>query len=170
MEFDFHNFKELNISVNRCMGYTQSGKKCRTRLRHNQYLFCCESHKPYNKEILEEGCFCCMEKIINQKDGIFFKCKHLVHKSCYVEWAKSENNTYEVPICIICREDVYQKQKKKRSLPNKMSEEDTKKLDAPNQLIQETMENHKIYDQDYQENVKKFIFSDSFIILSKNII
>lgn len=166
MELEFSNFAELNVSVNRCMGYTQSGKKCRTRLRNNQYLFCCESHKPYNKEILEDGCFCCMEKIINHKDGIFFKCRHLVHKSCYVEWARSEGNTYEIPICVICREDVYQKQKKKRAIPYK---NDEKKIDDINKLINETIENQKIYDQDYNENVKKFTFGDSMIILSKTL-
>ena len=29
-----------------------------------------------------------MDKIINHKDGIFFKCKHLVHKSCFLDWSK----------------------------------------------------------------------------------
>ncbi len=114
---NFDNFQELNVSVNRCIGITKNGKKCRTRLRKNQYLFCCENHKPLNSEIIEDGCFCCMEKIINHKDGIFFKCKHLVHKSCFVEWSKN-NSTYETPICLICRNEVYNHNKsKEKTLP-----------------------------------------------------
>lgn len=113
---NFSNFEELKVSVNRCMGITKNGKKCRTRLRKNQYLFCSEEHKPLNSEILEDGCFCCMEKIINHKDGIFFKCKHLVHKSCFLDWSKN-NSTYETPICLICRNEVYNNNKKKKVLP-----------------------------------------------------
>ena len=109
---NFDNFQELNVSVNRCIGIMKNGKKCRTRLRINQYLFCCEGHKPLNSEIIEDGCFCCMEKIINHKDGIFFKCKHLVHKSCFLEWSKN-NSTYETPICLICRNEVYNSNKSK---------------------------------------------------------
>lgn len=113
MELDFNNFNELKVNVNRCMGITKNGKKCRTRLRKTQYLFCCEDHKPLNSEIIEDGCFCCMEKIINHKDGIFFKCKHLVHKSCFLEWSKN-NSTYETPICLICRSEVYNNNKEKK--------------------------------------------------------
>ncbi len=114
---NFGNFEELNVFVNRCIGVTKNGKKCRTRLKPSQYLFCCEEHKPLNSEIIEDGCFCCMEKIINHKDGIFFKCKHLVHKSCFLDWSKN-NSTYETPICLICRAEVYnQSKEKKKSLP-----------------------------------------------------
>lgn len=108
---NFENFDEIKVNKNRCMGFTINGKRCRTRLRKNQYLFCCENHKPYNSEIIEDGCFCCMEKIINHKDGILFKCKHLVHKKCFEEWIK--NSTYETPICIICRGEVYNNNKKR---------------------------------------------------------
>ena len=114
---NFSNFEELKVNVNRCIGITKNGKKCRTRLRKNQYLFCCEEHKPLNNEIIEDGCFCCMEKIINHKDGIFFKCKHLVHKSCFIDWSRN-NSTYETPICLICRSEVYNSnKKKKKTLP-----------------------------------------------------
>lgn len=161
MELTFDNFKELNVNVNRCMGYTKSGKKCRTRLRNNQYLFCCEDHKPYNAEILEEGCFCCMEKIINHKDGLFFKCKHLVHKSCYIEWSKSENNTYEVPICILCREIVYKKDKKKRSLPYKNESESGK---SASELLENFIEKSNIDDEEYKKSIKKFEYAETFPI------
>ncbi len=111
---NFENFNEINVNKNRCIGYNKNGKRCRTRLRKNQYLFCCENHKPYNKEIIEDGCFCCMEKIINHKDALLFKCNHLVHKVCFEEWMK--NCTYEVPICILCRGEVYNNNKKKEEL------------------------------------------------------
>ncbi len=123
---NFDNFEELNVSVNRCIGITKNNKKCRTRLKPHQYLFCCDAHKPLNNEILEDGCFCCMEKIINHKDGIFFKCKHLVHKSCFLDWSKN-NSTYETPICLICRAEVYNSnKKKKKSKPYEVSEENNK--------------------------------------------
>ncbi len=90
---------------NRCSGIGKDGKKCRTRLRKNQYLFCCEAHKPHNKEIMEDGCFCCMEKLINHKDILYFRCRHLVHKKCYYEWMEASQN--EVAICMICRSPVF---------------------------------------------------------------
>ncbi len=155
---NFNNFKELNVSVNRCIGISKNGKKCRTRLKPEQYLFCCENHKPLNNEILEDGCFCCMEKIINHKDGIFFKCKHLVHKSCFIDWSKN-NSTYETPICLICRAEVYNNNKtKKKSKPYEGNGKN-------NNEIKEMLEEFKL---DNNINQKKFntnsIFENPFVI------
>ncbi len=155
---NFNNFKELNVSVNRCIGISKNGKKCRTRLKPEQYLFCCENHKPLNNEILEDGCFCCMEKIINHKDGIFFKCKHLVHKSCFIDWSKN-NSTYETPICLICRAEVYNNNKtKKKSKPYESN-------DTKSNEIKEMLEEFKL---DNNINQKKFntnsIFENPFVI------
>lgn len=166
MELEFNNFKEISQSVDRCVGYTKSGKKCRTRLRKNQYLFCCEDHKPYNKEILVDGCFCCTDKIINHKDAILFKCKHLVHKSCYLDWAKGESNTYENPICIICRKSVFNENHKKKikSLPYENKDED-KDLNKVLKILEVQILEDKIHDHLFNQNVNKFKFSDSIIIL-----
>jgi hypothetical protein len=157
--FDFSNFEELKVSVNRCMGITKDGKKCRTRLRKNQYLFCCENHKPLNSEILEDGCFCCMEKIINHKDGIFFKCKHLVHKSCFLDWSKN-NSTYETPICLICRNEVYNdNKKKKKTLPYEGN--DINKDEIKNILEEFEIENHTNQKMKFDLSKNNFIFNKS---------
>ncbi len=117
---NFENFDILTISKNRCAGYMANGKKCRTRLKNDQYLYCCESHKPLNDTILEDGCFCCCEMLINHKDVIHFKCKHLMHKKCYYQWIK-ENSNYEEPICLLCRQSVIKhlsiKKKVVKSIP-----------------------------------------------------
>jgi hypothetical protein len=91
---------------NRCIGVTKNNKKCRAKIRdsNNYRFFCCNSHLPINKEIIENGCFLCMEKIKDEKELLFFNCKHLFHQPCYLEWLKY--STYENPICLICRKDI----------------------------------------------------------------
>ncbi len=167
MDHTFDTFQELNIRQNRCCGYTKSGKKCRSRLKEAQYLFCCEDHKPYNAEIMEDGCFCCMEKIINHKDSLFFKCKHLVHKSCYLDWLKSENNTYEEPVCLICRNTVFEhaRQKKKKAIPytpNSLNDEGKPSIES---MIEEKLLDIQIHDEKNQKEVKKFLFGDQLLLL-----
>ncbi len=123
MEEDiFSNFNELKGVINRCAGRTKSGKKCRTRLKENVYLYCCESHKPYNSEILKDGCFCCSEKLINHKDVIHFKCNHLVHKLCYDYWCKN-SSTYETPICLLCKTEINKHLNKKNVIEDYVSDE-----------------------------------------------
>ncbi len=158
---DFNNFKELDVSVNRCIGITKNGKKCRTRLKLNQYLFCCENHKPLNSEIIKDGCFCCMEKIINHKDGIFFKCKHLVHKSCYLDWSKN-NSTYETPICLICRAEVYNdNKKKKKSKPYENDNTNNMNIQNIQNILNDFEKNDNNCDKKYNINT---IFENPFII------
>ncbi len=160
MELDFGNFSEINTSINRCVGITKNGKKCRTRLRKNQYLFCCEDHKPFNQEIISDGCFCCTEMILNHKDALFFKCKHLVHKSCYLDWAKSESNTYENPICILCRNVLFEKKKRKKAIPYQAPYD----LNEANALLENQLVDMKIHDEKYKNEINKFTFSDSIIL------
>ena len=91
--------------MNRCSAINKNNKKCRAIIKDKK-LFCCESHEPINKEIIN-GCFLCMEKIENANEIFFFKCKHAFHKPCYKEWLSF--STYEEPICIICRNVVFNK-------------------------------------------------------------
>jgi len=104
---------------------------------------------------------------LNHKDAIFFKCKHLVHKSCYFDWAKGEANTYENPICIICREEVFQNTRKKK---NKALPYENKDVDVNQTLkiIEDQLLESKIHDNEFHQNINKFKFSDSIIILDKN--
>jgi hypothetical protein len=104
---DMQMQERSQIYANRCIAITKNNKKCRAKvnnLKSNYKFFCCESHLPLNKEIIENGCFMCMEKIENLSDIIYFECKHLFHKPCYLEWLTY--STYDKPICLICRNDV----------------------------------------------------------------
>ena len=89
--------------MNRCNAFNKNNKKCRCIIKDNK-LFCSDSHKPINDEIINDGCFMCMENIVESKDIIYFKCKHAFHKPCYLDWLKF--STYSKPICMICRTDV----------------------------------------------------------------
>lgn len=97
--------------MNRCIAININNKKCRAKTNN---LFCCEKHKPFNKEIIENGCFMCMEKIILSKDLILFKCNHAFHKSCYIEWLRY--STYDSPICMICRSNVMTNKEKNNKI------------------------------------------------------
>ena len=87
---------------NRCIGINKYNKKCRT-ITKGDNLFCCDSHKPINYDIIETGCFICSEKITKYYELIYFKCKHAFHKDCYTEWLNF--STYENKICLICRKE-----------------------------------------------------------------
>ncbi len=98
--------------MNRCIGYTKTNKKCRNILKNAKYnYFCCEEHLPYNIDILEDGCFLCMETNLKKEDLKMLKCKHLVHNSCFEEW--KNHSTYDEDICIICRRELVNKNTKK---------------------------------------------------------
>jgi len=85
--------------MNRCISINNN-KQCRAKTRDNN-LFCCKKHEPINRELIENGCFMCMEKIEKSTEILYFKCHHAVHKPCYIDWL--EFSTYEEPICMICR-------------------------------------------------------------------
>ena len=97
---------KMNNCVNRCIAINKNNKKCRAKTKDNE-LFCCSSHYPINKELFEEGCFICNEKISKSNEIIYFSCKHAFHKACYIEWL--EFSTYDNPICLLCRIDVIKK-------------------------------------------------------------
>lgn len=101
--------------MKRCIGYQKNNKKCRNRV-HGDELFCCDSHKPYNYEFIEDGCYICMEKIIDIKDMYLFKCRHIFHRDCYEDWLKV--STYNEPICMICKQSIIKKIEKKHKLHN----------------------------------------------------
>lgn len=96
--------------MNRCIAYNKNNKKCRAKLMSGQF-FCCESHYPINREIIDEGCFICMEKITSIEDMYYFRCKHVMHKKCYDEWLNYSN--YGNNICMLCRGEVFKKPPKK---------------------------------------------------------
>lgn len=107
-----HNLYKVHILQNsmdthRCKAYNKNQKRCRSKISKDKY-FCCEKHYPLNKELIENGCFMCSEKISGPADIYYFRCHHAFHKSCYDEWTKFSN--YDNMICLICREDVYVKQ------------------------------------------------------------
>lgn len=91
------------MNISRCIAYNKNNKKCRAKLMNEQY-FCCESHYPINREIIETGCFICTEKIKDVNELHYFRCKHAFHKECYDEWLAF--STYSHAICMICRNEV----------------------------------------------------------------
>ena len=95
---------ENEIIKKRCNGYTKTNKKCRNIIKENQNFYCCKDHEPYNMDIFQNGCFICSENINSSKELIYFKCKHIVHRTCYNEWLKYSK--YDNPICILCRKEI----------------------------------------------------------------
>ena len=95
---------EPNTIINRCNGYTKTGKKCRSKLIEKEKFYCCKNHEPLNMDIFNSGCFMCCENVESTKELIYFKCKHIVHRKCYDEWIGYSN--YTNPICMICRKEI----------------------------------------------------------------
>ncbi len=93
--------------INRCIAINKNNKHCRAKVKDNK-LFCCQSHMPINDEILTDGCYMCGENINKSNELLYFNCKHIVHKPCYIEWL--EYSTYSTPICLICRDEIIKKQ------------------------------------------------------------
>ena len=57
----------------RCIGLNKNNKKCRRNIADGKF-FCCESHKPLNYDLIENGCFICTEKITSSNEIYYFKC------------------------------------------------------------------------------------------------
>lgn len=124
--------------MNRCLAININNKRCRAKTENNQ-LFCCEKHKPINKEIINEGCFMCMEKINKSNELLYLKCRHAFHRDCYIEWLNY--STYEEPVCIICRRIAFSKKDYEKQKTSKIKRfTDTKKIDSINYIL-----NHPIY-------------------------
>lgn len=100
----------------RCLGYSKNNNKCRAIIKNNNKFFCCKNHEPLNNDILINGCFICMEKIIDRKDILFLKCNHMLHKPCYNDWLKY--STYKDLICMICRKEINKNKEKKKPKKN----------------------------------------------------
>ena len=86
--------------MNRCNAFNKNNKKCRCIIKDNK-LFCSDSHKPINDEIINDGCFMCMENIVESKDIIYFKCKHAFHKNCI-----RNAGGIRIETCPICRASI----------------------------------------------------------------
>ena len=125
--------------MNRCIGYTKTGKKCRAPLKEGFKYFCCENHKPYNKEIVEEdGCCICSETDFGKGELRMYRCGHAVHRECYQEWLKF--STYKESVCMVCREPIEKKLEKKINLEYDINEKGVK-----TKLYQEVQEEYKVY-------------------------
>lgn len=102
--------------MNRCIGINKKGKKCRYKIKDKDKYFCCEEHKPINKEILESGCFMCCEKV-EIKDLWILKCNHAFHYECLNDWFSNNSEDIESDKkleCPICRKEYVQNQLKKK--------------------------------------------------------
>jgi hypothetical protein len=101
---DNSNQANNNINHKRCIGLNIHQKKCKNKIRDNNKFFCSKSHEPFNIDFIENGCFTCGEIIEDPNSIIIFKCNHIFHKDCYMEWLKY--STYDKPICLICKNEV----------------------------------------------------------------
>lgn len=120
--------------MNRCIAINNQNKKCRAKTNN---LFCCEKHKPINKEIIDNGCFMCMEKIIKTNELILFKCNHAFHKICYMEWLRY--STYDTPICMICRCQVLSIKCQEKKIKNSNLINNNHNIDIYNILYNENL-------------------------------
>ena len=108
----------ININkkrMNRCIGINKKGKKCRYKIKDKNKYFCCEEHKPINKDILESGCFMCCEKV-EIKDLWILKCNHAFHYDCLNDWFLKNKDDWNSKLeCPICRKEYVQNQLKKKN-------------------------------------------------------
>ncbi len=157
------------LKMNRCIGYTKTNKKCRNILIEAKYqFFCCNEHLPFNIDILEDGCFLCMEKDIKKSELKMLKCKHLIHIPCYEEWKK--HSTYSEDICIICRRELIEK----KNLEDRGYIINSKKVKIPtdnkdyNYVYNYIDEKGVEYENNNQLNMGKIIFPINQNIENKN--
>ena len=117
--------------MNRCIAFNKNDKRCRAKCGNK--LFCCDEHEPINKDLLTKGCFVCSEKIILTNELIYFRCKHCFHKSCFTDFLKY--STYNNPICLICRNEVFKKEIKEKKNKNKNSEKDYSEIKKIHNIV-----------------------------------
>jgi hypothetical protein len=146
--------------MNRCIGFTKNNYKCRAKTKNNN-LFCCKSHEPLNKEILENNCFMCMDKIINKNEILYFKCRHIVHKPCYLEWL--EYSTYSEPICIICRSNTFKIIPKNIHKEKYKNIEDTSKLDNITNILNPYIYYSSSNIKPFNEHSEQLLPNESYI-------
>jgi hypothetical protein len=81
-----------------------------------------------------------------------------------MEWLKSESNTYQEPVCLICRNVVFHHitKRKSKSTPYIPSIQEEETIEN---ILQEKLFDIKIHDEDYKLQVKKFSFGDTFHLL-----
>ena len=88
------------MEMSRCQGFLQSGKRCKTRLRNGNSLYCCDKHKPKNYASIKEECTMCLMEL--EDDDIYtLKCGHGHHKDCLAKWILIPR--YGEPYCPMCR-------------------------------------------------------------------
>ena len=134
--------------MNRCLAFNTNNNRCRAKTKNGD-LFCCEKHIPINKEIVEEGCFMCMEKINKSNEILYLKCHHAFHKECYLEWL--QYSTYEEPICIICRKVAFLKKDYEKKISKIKKFTDTDKINEINNIINNNFAfNYYIITHSYQ--------------------
>jgi hypothetical protein len=98
--------------MNRCIGINKKGKKCRYKIKEPEKYFCCDEHKPINKEILENGCFMCCDKVKLDELWIL-KCNHAFHYDCLNNWFLELAKKNEALECPLCRKEFIQNMAKK---------------------------------------------------------
>ena len=109
----------------RCIGRTKTNKRCRRKIHKKNEYYCCEKHKPINKDVITTECFMCSE-IVNPKKLWLLECGHAFHRECLKEWMNhllnnedtEFNNDDDYNKCLICSKKILVNiEKKKQKIP-----------------------------------------------------
>ena len=85
--------------MQRCIGITNSKKRCRRQLDDHDKWFCCEDHIPYNfeKKINRNyECPVCLDTINLRTNIKILKCNHAICRTC---WENHKTTNLNCPIC-----------------------------------------------------------------------
>ena len=87
------------MKMPRCLGFTKTGKNCRSRIKEG---FFCNTHEPYNYDKDNLDCFICCKNLDKCFNITVLKCNHFFHKPCLNNWLNiaSEKN------CPLCRKII----------------------------------------------------------------
>ena len=99
-------------NMSRCIGLTKNKKPCRSKTKKGIF-FCCEQHKPLNKEVLSEPCLMCSQDILTT-DIKILKCNHAFHKACLKEFFSYCIGQLTCPMCRFEIKMLYCKKDKKQ--------------------------------------------------------